>query len=368
MAVDGTRTLALVISTMGPGGAERVASVLSESWASTGNRVRLITFSGEPSFYALHADVDLVNLDLLRPARNRWQGIANNLERVRKLRAEIKRCRPDVVLSFMDKTNVLVLLAVLGLRIPVIVSERTFPGSYDMGSGWSLLRRAVYRCAFKVVAVTAQMKRALADRGITNVVVIPNAAPRVAGAAPPADRPKVVMGAGRLEALKGFDVLIRAFAAVHAQFPDWLLVIAGRGELERELAELAQRCGVGGKVRFPGVVPDLPRYLAREVEVFVLSSRFEGFPNVLVEAMAAGKAVVATDCRSGPAEIVVDGDNGLLVPVDDVEGLGRALAAVMGDASLRNRLGRRARRVSDTFSKDKIMGEWTALVDAAIAA
>lgn len=361
--------IVIVISTMGPGGAERVVSYMSGFWADAGKQVILITLSRETPFYTLSESVEVVGLGVMAESKTVFHGVRRNIGRVKELKAELKKTAPDVVISFMDKTNVLVLLAARGLGVPVIVSERTFPGSYKIGAAWNLLRKYVYPLAFKVVAVTEEMKRALTQKGIANVTVIPNPVlpPRggsVARLEPRKER--ILLAAGRLEYLKGFDLLIEAFSKVHESHPEWVVVITGSGELATELCELAGRLGIGDKVELTGTVQNMPAYL-QQADVFVLSSRFEGFPNVLVEAMAAGKPVVAADCSSGPAEIIRHNENGLLVGRDDVEELAQQLDLIMGNSALRCRLGANARKITDAYSLRKVMHQWDALVDGAIA-
>ena len=359
--------IVIVISTMGPGGAERVVSYLSGFWADAGKQVLLVTLSSETPFYTLNESVKVVGLGVMAESKSMVQGVRRNIARVREIKAELKRTAPDVVISFMDKTNILVLLATRGLGVPVIVSERIFPGSYKIGAAWDFLRRRVYRFAFKVVAQTEEVKKALAQKGIANVAVIPN--PVL-----PSDevdqleprKEKVLLAAGRLEYQKGFDLLLEAFSKVHELHPGWVVVITGSGELAAELRDLAKSLGIGNKVELTGTVRNLPAYL-QQADVFVLSSRFEGFPNVLVEAMAAGKPVVAADCSSGPAEIIRHNENGLLVRKENIVELAQQLDLIMDDKVLRQRLGANARKITDVYSLHKVMQQWDTLIDGAVA-
>ena len=137
----------------------------------------------------------------------------------------------------------------------------------------------------------------------------------------------MVLAAGRLVALKGFDTLLRAFARVRQQMPA-RLVILGEGSERSNLERLAAELGVAADVDMPGFDPNPFRYMKR-AGVFVLSSRYEGLPNVLIQAMACGCPVVSTDCPNGPAEILDGGRYGPLVPVDDVEALAYAMAQAL---------------------------------------
>ncbi len=162
---------------------------------------------------------------------------------------------------------------------------------------------------------------------------------------------------------KGFDLLIEAFARVAPSFPDWELTIHGEGDSRAGLEAARDRLGLTDRVQLPGPTRDLPSALTT-ADLFVLSSRYEGFPNVLCEAMAAGVPVVSFDCPSGPAEIVRDGTDGLLVPAGDVAGLAAALARLMGDDRARAAFAERAPEVAGRFSAQAMLAQWEACVHA----
>jgi glycosyltransferase involved in cell wall biosynthesis len=168
---------------------------------------------------------------------------------------------------------------------------------------------------------------------------------------------------GRLGPEKGFDLLIAAFARLAATHPEWSLTILGEGRERARLEALVESLGMTGRVSLPGRAADPLPHLAI-AHVFALSSRREGFPNALLEAMAAGLPPVAFDCRSGPAEIITDGVNGLLVPDGDVDALAASLRRLMESPAERQRLGANARGVADVLSPDRILLAWDALVGA----
>jgi glycosyltransferase involved in cell wall biosynthesis len=210
---------------------------------------------------------------------------------------------------------------------------------------------------------------------VRRVVVIPNAVqrplPELAPSVPPEawvrDHERVVLAVGRLDAQKGFDVLVRAFARVRGQRPGWRLVLVGDGPERAALQALAASLGVQDAVAMPGRVGNVGRWLGR-ADVYVLSSRFEGFPNTLVEAMDAGIACIATDCETGPREIVRDGEDGLLVPVDDPRAMADALLALTGDGRRRAELGERARAVAERFDEARIEARWMDVLGALVPA
>ena len=174
------------------------------------------------------------------------------------------------------------------------------------------------------------------------------------------------MAMGRLVQQKGFDRLIAAFSMVAANHPDWSLTIWGEGGDRQTLEALRDRLDLQGRVALPGWTPD-PFAEMREAGLFVLSSRYEGFPNVLCEAMACGVPVLSFDCP-GPRHVVRDGIDGILVPPDDVNKLAEAMDRLMADQAERERLAANGFEVTKRFGKDKIMERWERLIASCTSA
>lgn len=199
----------------------------------------------------------------------------------------------------------------------------------------------------------------------TRVVHIPNGVPDP-GSPAAALESKLLVAAGRLRPEKGFDLLLEAFATVAAGHPDWHLWIFGNGPERDHLAAQVRHLGLTGRAHLKGVTRHLDRQLAA-ASGFVLSSRHEGQPMVLLEAMAAGLPVVAFDCAAGPAEVVVHGRNGLLVPAADVPALATAVADLIKDPDRRRAMGAAAREDARRYSVPAVRRQWEDLF-AALAA
>jgi glycosyltransferase involved in cell wall biosynthesis len=190
--------------------------------------------------------------------------------------------------------------------------------------------------------------------------VIPNPVPPAAGSVARTDRPWFV-GVGRLGPEKGFDILLAAFAEVAGQVEPWKLVIWGEGGLRADLLRLAGELGIADRVRLPGRSAEPLQWLA-EGGIFVLASRYEGFPNALCEAMAAGWPVIATACSPVVLDLTEEGRRGLVVPVEDAAALARAMERLMADAAERERLGRAARETGLRLAAPAVMARWDDVV------
>jgi glycosyltransferase involved in cell wall biosynthesis len=355
--------LVLVISTMTSGGAERVLSTLANSWANKGRDVTLVTThdDGSPPFYDLDPEVTHRPILLSSiPGGGYW----SNIKRTKALRGMIKEANPDLVVSFLDYTNILTLLACKGLNVPVVVSERLDPRIHRLTRVWEWMRQLLYPGATVLVNQTEAAASWFRSLMKDKISIIPNpvAEPDNQTGVPERElRKPSLVAMGRLHPQKGFDSLLRAMRIVHDTAPDLHLTVLGEGPLRSDLEALRDGLELQDVVYFPGRVKN-PAAVLRQAELFVMSSITEGFPNVLCEAMALGLPVISTDCPSGPAEIIQDGRSGLLVPVGDHEALAAAILGLLADSVAREEMGVHARQVVDRFSLERVLGEWEAVL------
>jgi glycosyltransferase involved in cell wall biosynthesis len=359
--------LTLIISRMAIGGAERVITVMANYWATHRHDVTLITIgSHEDDDYAVPSRVTRIGLNLQVSSKNLVEAAGHNTMRLKRLRSEIRASRPDVVISFVDVTNVLTLLASIGLRVPVIVSERSTPSRHDIGLAWNGLRYLLYRRA-QALVMQSQDLRAWACRfvGDRAVYVIPNPVERPLAVSnlsvAPRDTRRCVVAMGHLTRVKGYDLLLRAFAKCATKHSEWSLLILGEGEERGPLETLVGELGLKDRVSLPGCVRD-PAQILQRVDLFVMSSYYEGSSNALLEAMACGLAVIATDCASSVREVICHGVNGVVVPSNNENALAAAMDRLMEDQGERERLGALAVGVTERFSVESVMGMWDTAV------
>lgn len=363
-------TLLIFISSLSSGGAERVAATLASYWAEKGCSVTVVTLAAQSEdFYQLPPSIKRIALNLAGASHNPLVALINNLRRVLALRRVLRQVRPKVALSMMDSSNVHLALAASGLRnVVTIGSERTHPPQMPLGPLWESLRRYGYARLDAVVALTAEsaawLRRHTRAR---QVVVIPNVASyplpvQLPIVAPPikAGDDRLLLAVGRLSSQKGFGGLIAAFQGLAARFPNWRLAILGEGPLQGELATQIVDAGMFERILLPGRVGNVGDWY-EAADLFVMTSRFEGFPNTLAEAMAHGLPAVSFDCDTGPRDIIRHELDGVLVPNGNMSVLVRALERLMADDSLRRQFGSKAIEARDRFSKEKITRMWEQL-------
>ena len=343
------------------GGVQRVIARLSHEWAKTHEVTIVVNETpAHTSAYALGGRIHYLNAP---HSHNLAMKIARRIQRYTRLARLIRQQQFTHLIAFQERSNFQLIIASMlaGMLGRTTASVHNTPSHME----WDLrvLMRVLYRLPKRVVVVSLGIKQQLLAMGIPpdKIKFIPNpssAPPRL-----PVPRPschgKYILAVGRLKPQKGFDLLLHAYADLLqiAPKPTPPLVIVGDGEERQALVSLAQSLGIAGRVIFTGMV-DNPECWYAHAELFVLSSRFEGWGLVLTEAMAYGCPVVSFDCPVGPREIIKHRVSGLLVANGDIKALTKAIAQVLGDAKLRQRLMLAGKKRAGEFAVETIAPQW----------
>ena len=362
-----SQRLLFLIHSLDMGGAQRVAATLATHWVNKGYAVAVATLSSEASdFYALDPRIERIALNIAKPSRHPMAAMLNNLSTLRAVRRLLKQWQPQVTIALMTSANVYLALAGWGLPGQKIGSEHIHPPMLPLGRVWEMLRRLAYGRLDHLVALTAPSAAWLRNHTwARHVTVIGNPIPWPLQVQPPVLDPNTLLtkgrqrliAAGRLVEQKGFDLLIEAFARLAPDFPTWDLVIIGEGPLHGPLQAQLTRLGLQARVFLAGSVGNIGAWYTA-CDLYVMSSRFEGFPNTLVEALACGLPAVSFDCETGPSDIIRPEIDGLLVPPGDVSALVASLTVLMMNQALRERFAIRAVEARARFSVDGIAGQW----------
>jgi glycosyltransferase involved in cell wall biosynthesis len=365
-AATAAPSVVIVLPGLGAGGTEHVVSLLANHWAHIGFRVTVLTLepADATAYYPFSKDIAIERIGVPPRRASHLSAAWLVFRRTLRLRKAIHRLRPDFVVSFLTRTNILSLVATLGTGAPTIVSERNNPEAQPFGRMWRVLQRFLYPRAFGLVTMTAGALDHFPDRMKRRSWVIPNAVDLPFGWEKKR-RGGTLTAVGRLTHQKGFDLLLDAFAKIEASFPEWRLCIWGEGEDRDKLEAKRRALGLDGRVEMPGIT-SRPGQWVETADVFVLSSRYEGWGIVLLEAMAAGLPVVSFDCKWGPSTMINDGVDGLLVPPENVDTLAESLSRILSDEGLRARLAANAEQSAQRYSRENVLAQWDAVARAAL--
>ena len=356
--IDGAETIALYISSMRKGGAERVIANLAQYLDEKGYHVVLVTTHKAEIEYEVPETVKRI---LSEPDECELQGgrIRNFLTRFRKLRRIWKEEKPDVIVSFIGKNNIMAILTSLGMGIPVAVSVRGEPGEEYYNGVLRFLARNLFRLADGVILQTKRCMEFFPKGVRKKAIILKNPVNPVFFREPyRGEREKTIVAVGRVDENKNHEMLIRAFAGIADEFPEYRLIIYGDGDKRSDLLKLTRELKLEDRISLPGNIDNVADAIYK-TRVFVLSSNTEGMPNTLIEAMISGLTVVSTDCPcGGPAELIVHGVNGLLSPVKDVNAMKENLQYVLNDLHRADEMAHEASKTSDIYDVNKVYLEW----------
>lgn len=355
------KKICFVFNSLGIGGSQKIEAFVANACKRSGYDVSVICFTKSDVGVEIDPDIPIQYV-----LNERTKSIVSNIKKVLflgKLRKEIQKENPDIICVFLADITRIVVLACKGLNIPIIGSERGAPGRH--GKRLKRYNKAFTRCR-KVVFQTEEA-RAYYNLPEHLVEIISNPCfPRWENNKVLSQTPKIICGAGRLCRQKRFDVLINAFFDVHKKHPEYRLRIYGSGPLENELKEQINNLGLIDSAQLCGYSKDVFSEVGIP-EVFVLSSDYEGIPNVLMEAMSLGTACVATNCEPGGAKMLfADETRGLLSPLGDDLKLATNINRIIEDEVLANHLREKSKEINEEYAPSVIEAKWLQVFDKCI--
>lgn len=343
--------LTFVTSTLHAGGAERVISLLANSFCQKGYEVEIVCINKHLVFYPIDEKVKVwfAEDEVKSPSI---------LKKVLWLRNHIKNDRPDVVIAFMLEVYCVTLASLIGVSVPVISSERIDPHFFGRAKGllrWLLLRRTTH-----LVVQTVRIKDFYSAKLQSRTTIIPNPVTDKVFSLTPTLKQKRIIAVGRLAYQKNYPMMFRAFAKVHHDFPDWQLVVYGNGPQKEEIRGVIERLGMEGHIILAGKSDHVVEEMNKS-SLFVMSSDYEGMSNALLEAVCVGLPVLSTDV-SGARDLITEGVNGYIVPVGNERALTLALSSMLSSPEKMDEMGRQSKALAPRFREEQIVGQWEGLI------
>ena len=349
------KKITFIVSDMGCGGVQKVISLLANEWIKQNYNINIISFDENKSFFYLDSKINFIPLSLKRKYHYPGASIINRFYLFIKLARAIKRTKADILISVSPLTNLICLCIKKIISKPLIIWEQNnFTKKLPLHE--KIGRRLFYTYAeLLIVGTEFDYKKYFFVKNkkiIPNPIVIENSKLIFHKT-----REKIILAIGRFIKRKGFDKLIRIYSNIHNNYPDWSLEIAGDGDEYENIYNLISELKLHNNIKLLGKVQDLDTLYMRS-SIFVLPSKFEGFPMVLLQAMSLGCPPVAFDCISGPRDIINHNVDGMLIENQDCNSMEFALCELMNNQDLRERLGKNAMTNITRYSIEKISNKW----------
>ena len=343
---------------LGKGGAQRVIINLSESLAKKGYPVTIVTIYSIDNEYPLPENVKRVYSDITEEemSDNRFK---NFIGRLRKLRRIWKEEEAGIIVSFIGKNNFMALLTSIGLKIPVITSVRGEPTEEYFTPALRFLSKTFLGLSSGIVLQTPDARAYFPKWIQKKSIILDNPLnPDFIDKYYEGPRKNEIVTVGRLDSNKNQKLIIDAFCQIAGEFPEVNLILYGNGEDREKLIEYAQKTTYKNQIFLPGLIRNVKTRIEKS-KIFVLSSNTEGMPNSLLEAMALGIPSISTDCPCGGPRMLMEGkENGILVPVGEVEPMAEAMRKLLTDDALWEKYSRNAYKLSQELHPDKVNGRW----------
>lgn len=382
------KSIAFYIGSLCIGGAERVICNLAEYFYGEGYRVTMVTKVRDEKEYELNPGIRRIIADIT-PEEETGSRIRNLFARISKLKRIWKEVKPDVIVSFIRKNNLMAIASAAPLGIPVIVSVRSAPERELKGFGFKTISFLLFRQAAGVVLQTREAYDFFPGYIRAKAVVLPNSINpdflkaseeltlvttinndkkmTVDDRIPSSVKEKRIITVGRIDDNKNQRLLVEAYVKIADHYPDWSLELIGDGSGRQALEEYVSTLPCKDRISFTGAVDDVAKRMS-EASIFVLPSKIEGMPNALIEAMVMGMACISTDCPcGGPRDLIAaDESNGILVPVDNVDAMTMALKRLITHDTLRESMGDNARKIITTLHPDTVNKQWKNYIENVI--
>lgn len=350
--------IAFYIGSLHKGGAERVFVNLAEYFAQEGYRVTMVTQYRKEDEYPLPEQIARV-ISEIDEKEITGSRVRNFCRRIKKLHAIWRQYQPELVLSCIGKNNFMTVVTTMGTRTRPVVSVVGEAREEYPNRLMRVLANLLFPFASGLILQTERSRDFFSGRVGERAVILPNSLnpdfvkPRYEG-----ERERRIVSVGRMDANKNHEMMIRAFAALRDRYPEYVLTIYGDGELHSYLKGLAEELGVSERVELPGVIPNVAERIEKAA-MFLLTSYSEGVSNALIEALATGLPVIATDVPSGgTVELMSDGVNGLIIPVGDQKALEAAMDRLLADPAYAQQLGREAAKIQERLAPERVNRLW----------
>ncbi len=354
------KTIAFYIGSLRKGGAERVFVNLAKYFQAEGYRVVMVTQYQKEEEYELPDGMERILSDIGEEKVTASRAV-NFFRRLNKLHAIWKEQQPDLVLSCIGKNNFMTVVTTMGTKTRAVVSVVGEAKEEYPSRGMRMLANFLFSRAAGVILQTERSRGFFCRKVGEKAVILPNSLnpafirPRYEG-----EREKRIVSVGRMDANKNHEMQLRAFAGLKDKYPEYTLVIYGDGELRSYIEETAEELGIAKRVFLPGVVQDVAERIG-QASLFLLTSYSEGVSNALIEALALGLPVIATDVPSGGTEeLMKDGVNGLIIPAGEQAALECAMDRLLGDPAYAQQLGREAARIQERLAPERVNPLWKA--------
>lgn len=355
--------IVFVIPSLGPGGAERFVVNMANYYVNKYKVVIVGLYKNRESYYHINPEVEIKYCSqTYNPSIGIFSAILSNIKYIRTLYRICNEVNASSVISFTTSANVISIIVSRLLSMNVLISERANPYIYKPNKLWTFLRNFFYKYSNKLIVQTDFSKTYFKKYIEGNrIEVFPNMVnPQFSNIRNKYNSSnRTILTVGRLDDNKAQDILIQAFAK--SKLPEWKLVIVGDGENRNKYQDLVERLSLNKNVTFVGNSDSVHEYY-NEAGMFVFTSKSEGFPNALLEALYFGLPTISSDCESGPRDLINDGVNGYLFSVGDIEMLAEKLTSLALNQTLRLQFSEAALKSTKMNEVQSIMPLWDKLI------